>query len=632
MKWNDSAYGKPPGVLWDSGLLEALTSQIESVRRDAAYLEAEHEATIAPLDGDSRASARNLLHYLALRRRDLRGLQTSLARLGLSSLGRAEAHVAGTLATVCAVLARLSGRSTVNGDWDPDSVGFEDGRRLLTARTAALFDAPPFGRDVRIMVTMPPEAASDPALLRALLEAGMDCMRINCAHDDRAAWSGMVENLRQAREATGRGCRILMDLGGPKLRTGALADGPRAVHFSPDRDPLGKVVRPARIWLTPSEAPEPPPEGGATVLPVDGAWIAALRDGERIELRDQRGMDLDFLAGPSVGRSRWATSEQLTYVTEGVELRRTEAPPSAPRETVVRGLPPLSQSIELHPGDLLHLLADPTPRMPPRRGPDGVLLDEAAISCTLPEVFRDVQPGQPIWFDDGKIGGLIVSAGPEEMVARITECPPGGRKLKADKGINLPETRIRLAALTAKDLQDLDFVVEHADLVGMSFINTAEDVKLLQEEIRKRTRRIPGIMLKIETRRAFRELPRILLAALAGGPCGVMIARGDLAVECGFERLAEVQEETLWLCEAAHIPVVWATQVLETLAKKGQPSRAEITDAAMGERAECVMLNKGPHVVEAVRMLDGILRRMEGHLEKKTPILRALRISNLDAG
>jgi pyruvate kinase len=96
-------------------------------------------------------------------------------------------------------------------------------------------------------------------------------------------------------------------------------------------------------------------------------------------------------------------------------------------------------------------------------------------------------------------------------------------------------------------------------------------------------------------------------------------------VECGFERLAEVQEEILWICEAAHIPVVWATQVLESLAKQGQPSRAEITDAAMSERAECVMLNKGPHVLEAVDLLERILRRMEAHQHKKRALMRRLR-------
>jgi len=103
-----------------------------------------------------------------------------------------------------------------------------------------------------------------------------------------------------------------------------------------------------------------------------------------------------------------------------------------------------------------------------------------------------------------------------------------------------------------------------------------------------------------------------------------MIARGDLLVECGWERLAEIQEEVLWMCEAAHLPVIWATQVLEGLAQKGLPSRAEITDAAMSERAECVMLNKGPHILDAMRVLDGILRRMQAHQTKKSPRLRRL--------
>ena len=141
-----------------------------------------------------------------------------------------------------------------------------------------------------------------------------------------------------------------------------------------------------------------------------------------------------------------------------------------------------------------------------------------------------------------------------------------------------------------------------------------------------------GLIVKVETRRAFEHLPEILLAAMSGPAAGVMIARGDLAIECGWERLAEVQEEILWACEAAHLPVVWATQVLETLAKTGQPSRAEITDAAMGGRAECVMLNKGPHIADAMRTLDDILRRMQLHQSKKRPLLRALKAWNLRPG
>jgi pyruvate kinase len=108
-----------------------------------------------------------------------------------------------------------------------------------------------------------------------------------------------------------------------------------------------------------------------------------------------------------------------------------------------------------------------------------------------------------------------------------------------------------------------------------------------------------------------------------------MVARGDLAVEVGFERLSEVQEEILWLCEAAHVPVIWATQMMEGLAKRGSPSRAEVTDAAMSSRAECAMLNKGPNIVETVAFLREVLRRMDTHQYKRKAMLRKLRVSQL---
>jgi pyruvate kinase len=168
--------------------------------------------------------------------------------------------------------------------------------------------------------------------------------------------------------------------------------------------------------------------------------------------------------------------------------------------------------------------------------------------------------------------------------------------------------------------------------VAYSFVRHPEDIRQLQRRLDELHADHLGIVLKIETQQAFNELPALLLAAMGGGRCGVMIARGDLAVECGFERMAEVQEEMLWICEAAHTPVIWATQVLETLAKTGMPSRAEVTDAAMSERAECVMLNKGPFIRDAVCTLDNILRRMEEHQTKKRAMLRPLHVAHTVAG
>lgn len=110
-------------------------------------------------------------------------------------------------------------------------------------------------------------------------------------------------------------------------------------------------------------------------------------------------------------------------------------------------------------------------------------------------------------------------------------------------------------------------------MVALSFVNSVADVCELRSLLSSFEGTQPAIVLKIETNRGFTNLPSMLLEAMKSPRCAVMIARGDLAVECGFERLAEAQEEILWLCEAAHVPVIWATQVLETLAKEGMPSR-----------------------------------------------------------
>ena len=232
-------------------------------------------------------------------------------------------------------------------------------------------------------------------------------------------------------------------------------------------------------------------------------------------------------------------------------------------------------------------------------------------------------------FDNGKIEGQIQEVSKDQLVVKITYASDTGSKLLHDKGINLPESKIRLNGMTDKDKEDLKFIVRHADIVNFSFVNRVEDVEVLHRELQELDAKDVGVMLKIETKEGFRNLPHLLLAVMRGYPAGIMIARGDLAVECGWLRLAEVQEEILWLCEAAHMPVVWATQVLETLAKTGRPSRSEITDAAMSQRAECVMLNKGPFLLDAVRSLSDILERMRGHQFKKTSMLRKLHVADL---
>ncbi len=617
-----------PGIHLGATDLESVLCELAAIRAEMVAEPVASDTRLDTIHLNYRASAQNLLHYLVLRRRDLRPLQLRLAAMGLSSLGRTESHVLTTVDTVLDVLHRLMQRPWRKPPGEIPALDFSSGQRLLEKHAEALLGPSPPRRLSRIMVTMPSEAADDYKLVRDLLQQGMDCMRINCAHDDAAAWSRMIEHLNRAKQALRIPCRIIMDLAGPKLRTGPLGPGPAVARIHPSRDIFGRVMAPARIWLTPAAAPHSPPSPAAACLFVSATWLARLRVEGRVKLTDAREAKRTLQVVEVSARGCWVEVTKTTYVVPGTVMRYiATGTEQGDSETFVGKLPPSENRIFLRLGDLLILYRALTPGHPPTYDRVGKMLSPASIGCTMPEVFEDVRSGEPIWFDDGKIGGVIENVEHARALVRITHASAAGERLRGNKGINLPESTLRLPALTPDDLENLPFVAEHADVVELSFANSAQDVELLQQHLTRLGSRQPGIVLKIETRRGFENLPEMLLAAMRWPSCGVMIARGDLAVECGFERLAEIQEEILWISEAAHMPVIWATQVLETLAKTGMPSRAEVSDAAMGQRAECVMLNKGPHMLGAIRVLDDILRRMQAHNSKRRALLRELRLA-----
>jgi pyruvate kinase len=442
----------------------------------------------------------NLAHYLSLRHHDLRPLQRRLMWHGLSSLGRMESRVMPTLDAVLATLGAITGRTSPFPR--PAEAGFFAGETRLTEATDALFGPPPLHRRSRIMVTLPTEAAGNDTFILNLALRGMDIARINCAHDDAAAWRAMAANVRAAGAAVGRRLTVLMDIAGPKIRTEAV--------LGPDRHP------------------------------------------------------------------------------------------------------------RLQAGDALRLVA----AGPPRTTPDAPF--SAAVS--LPELVNRLAPGDRVRYDDGKLEGVVENIGDGEAIVRVRQTKAGGIKLRPEKGINLPDTALGLSPLTAKDEADLATVVECADMIGYSFVSRPEDINLLEDALVRHgaAGRPLGLVAKIERPEAVKNLPELIACVSGRRPFGVMIARGDLAAEIGFERLAEMQEEILWICEAAAVPAIWATQVLEDFVKHGVHSRGEMTDAAMAARAECVMLNKGPEVGAAIELLDRLLARMDTHLFKKTPTLRAL--------
>ena len=610
---------------WDELACKGIIEQLWSLREKILAYEASLAPYLTAVDPEYQASARNFAHYLKFRQSDRRDLQEWLAKVGLSSLGRAESNVLANLDKVLGILHRLTGQPW-HAHSDDEPVGINSSHKLLLRHTTDLLGIPPTERAVRIMVTLPSEAASDFGLTRRLVHSGMDIARINCAHDGPDEWRAMAANVRRAARAERRPVRILMDLGGPKLRTGTVAPGTQVLKLRPARDELGRVVAPVHLGLR-AAGTSMPVAGATEHIGVDANWLMELKVGDHIDLTDARGANRRLLVTEHDGTGFLAECDQTAYLVQETRLKRSRKDPE-PRTSDLYDLPCQEGTLHLTRGSLMRLTRQVVqPSDFKRRGSRHQPVP--SIPCTLPEIFEQVSVGERIWFDDGRIGGVIRGIEPDWLEVEITHARDSGEKLAGDKGINLPDSQLCLPALTEKDIKDLGEVAKEADLVGLSFVQHASDVETLRHCLGELGKPNLGIILKIETRRAFENLPELMFSAMAGKAAGIMIARGDLAVECGYERLAEVQEELLWAAEAAHMPVIWATQVLETLAKTGLPSRAEITDAAMGERAECVMLNKGPHITEAMKTLDDILRRMQTHQSKKRPLLRALRAWNL---
>ncbi|HEY6521592.1 MAG TPA: pyruvate kinase [Roseiarcus sp.] len=471
--------------------IRALLAEVKGLREDVELKGAELRSSWGADADKAKAQPRvlNLSHYIALRAHDLTDLQYRLAARGLSSLGRSESHVAQALDALLATLRRLSGEPSAPY---PAPALASVGATELEAEADRLFGKrQKSGPRVRVMATLPPEAV-EPEFVDNLVAAGMDCARINCAHDDPEMWGRMIENVRAAAALLERPCRVLMDIAGPKCR----------------------------------------------ILRVKAPPKTRLQRGDRIVLID--------------------------------ELREKTKEP-------------------------------------------------IAFSLNFPELVDQLAVGAEIFIDDGKAAARVISKSAGRAELEVYAGREKGVRLKPGKGVNFPSTELDLPPLTSKDFRDLDFIAAHADLIGYSFVQRVDDIELLQDHLVARApkREPPGLVLKIETPLAVRNLPQLILQSAAHNPTAVMIARGDLAVELGFARLTEMQEEILWLCEAAHTPVIWATQVLDNYVRDGVASRAEMTDAAMAQGADCVMLNKGPYLAEGVGFLRDVLTRMDRHHAKK---------------
>jgi pyruvate kinase len=482
---------------------ELVSLQLEELGSEMRSVEKGFKNTFDSLHRNNQISAANLIHYLVLRRTEIRLAQEYLHKIGLSSLTSCESHVLSQVNNVLKWLAPDHPRDL------KINCSFEVASKLRQVNRESLLGADTNIARPHIMVTLSAELANDRMQMEELLLAGMTVARINCAHDSPQVWLALVETLKKSMAKTGNACKLYMDLGGPKIRVKSI-----------------------------------------------------------------------YLKG---------VSRDKIKVKEGDELILTGSF-SAKRK-----------------------------------------LDRKALLIVAPaEIIKMMKPGEHVFFDDGKFEGKIMQVSAKDIAIRITRISTQKPFLKVEKGINLPDSELRINPLTKSDLSYIPFICKYADMVGYSFVSTPLDVDQLRQEVKKhqsKAKTPPAIILKIERLTAVQNLPGLLLTGMKDQIFGVMIARGDLAVEIGFERLSEIQEEILWICEAAHVPVIWATQVLETMNKTGFATRSEMTDAGMGVMAECVMLNKGKYLVKTIHALDNILKRQMGHVDKKRYIMRPLGIA-----
>lgn len=252
--------------------------------------------------------------------------------------------------------------------------------------------------------------------------------------------------------------------------------------------------------------------------------------------------------------------------------------------------------ITLTPGDPLVI------RVGDFRGEPGL------VSTSFAELPQMVKPGDPLLLDDGHIQLRVRSVTADEIVTEVEDGGPLGEH----KGINAPGSAMT-SGLTSKDMADLQFGISAGvDLVALSFVQTAEDVHRARAAAAKAGDASIPIVAKLERPQAVTHLNEILHAADA-----VMVARGDLGLELPFESVPRVQKEITWRARALGVPVILATQVLESMRHEPRPTRAEVSDAAnaVADGVDAIMLAgetaSGAHPVRAVQALDAIIRDAE---------------------
>jgi pyruvate kinase len=548
-------------------------------------------------------SIRNLEHYLELRKYNLTKLQDNLARLGLSSLGRSQPNIMDTLTQLISVISMALNKYIPQ---EASYLTFDEAYNIMNNRCNI------FGKfdKTSIMLTLP--SNTDRELVYNIADAGVDIFRINTAHDTKDVWLEMAEYIRDYNISRGAKKKIYVDLAGPKIRTGRFRKLPEAFE-------IGEKNREVDVIITKDGDTLPETETQPATISVNKEFFKKCRDRDLdyIEIIDMNNKKRFLKVVQKNKNSIMCKLSKKVMISEETIVKIYTN--KKIYETNISNLYRVPEEIKVFKDDIVFITSDDI------EGGNYYQYNEdiiPIIPCTNKDALKFVDINQRMFIDDGKIELMvidkIIDTSGNGVIARVVLAREKGSIIREEKGINFPDSDIILPAITDDDRGHFDEIVDIVDIIGLSFAQTADDINILKNLIGDRDM---GIVAKIETKTALKNLPAILKALLTHKNSGIMIARGDLAIETGFENLAYIQEMLLDMCEAAHIPVIFATQVLENQMKTNVPSRAEITDAAFSGRADCVMLNKGSFAVDTIKKLEYILEHTHQIFKKNRLLL-----------
>jgi len=560
-------------------------------------------------------SIQNLRAYTYLRSKDITTLQEKLTNFGLSSLGRSQSCILSAINQDLIIVSALLGVDTKELESHDNFLSFKESQRIMEEK-ATVFGKLDSDLITKVMVTLPSEAKDSPSLIRELIATDTSVLRINTAHDDPIAWGKMAQTIQEENKLQNKETKIYVDLAGPKNRTGKIIKNTYPFKIgSKEGEKVEITSKILENTLTKRESKDG--KSIASLVVEDGFYEEAFKHQDKIFIQDvERGKKQSFKLIVEEGKLFAIIDKKVLILPTTIVKLKTK------RETLKSKLHNFIAQTEI-----IRLFREDSIIITPNEidgysnyNYEGTVYS-AIINCSNKEIFNYVKIGDNIFIDDGKIGCKIVKLLPIGLECNVFLAKEQGTTLKEEKGINFPDTDLVIDAITPTDKKIFANIVEYADILGISFAQSDKDIKELQDMLKEINKESIAIVPKIETKLALKNLPKILEQLLQGDKFALMIARGDLAIEVGFDNLPYIQEEIFNICEAAHVPVIYATQILEGKMKNNLPSRAEVIDAANAQRADCVMLNKGPFVVDTIVSIKNILKTVHGIFHKNKQLL-----------